>query len=81
MKEIETSDMNDERKQALLKRRELQLESLSQTKATWLYHGAICYFHAGLKEKALKLAEEAAWPLSWKSRALELIQKIKEKSA
>lgn len=79
IKEIEASDMSEERKLVQLKRKEGQLENLIQTKAACLYYGAICYFHAGFHEKALKLAEEAASHLSFKTKASELILKIKNK--
>ncbi|MCX7974911.1 MAG: tetratricopeptide repeat protein [Candidatus Aminicenantes bacterium] len=77
MKEIEASEMSDERKKAQLRRKEAQLENILLTKATCLYNGAICYFKAGMMTKALKMAEEAASHPSLKAKASDLISKIK----
>jgi len=79
IKEIESSEMAEERKKAQRRRKEVQLENIVLLKATCLYNGASCYFNAGLKDKALSLAEEAASHPSLKARASELIARIKIK--
>lgn len=77
IKEIEDSEMSEERKTAQLRRKEAQLEIVTLTRATSLYNGATCYFKAGLLDKALALAEEAAAHPSLKAKAFDLISKIK----
>ena len=79
IKEIESSEMAEERKKAQRRRKEAQLENVILLKATCLYHGATCYFNAGLREKALRLAEEAASHPSLKAKASELMARIKMK--
>lgn len=79
IKEIESSEMSEERKKAQQRRKEAQLENVILTKATCLYNGATCYFNAGMLERALSLAEEAASHPSLKAKAFDLINKIKIK--
>jgi len=79
IKEIESSEMPEERKKAQRRRKEAQLENIILLKATCLYNGATCYFNAGLMDRALRLAEEAAAHPSLKAKASELIAKIKTK--
>ncbi len=77
MKEIEASELSPERKQAQLRRKGAQLESVSLTRATTIYNAANCYFSAGKITEALRLAEEASSHPAFKQRADELISRIK----
>lgn len=78
MKEIEAAEMAAARKEALLKRKALQLEKIALTKATVLFNAASCYFNAGENDKALPLAEEAASHPAFKEKAADLIARIRK---
>lgn len=79
IKEIENSEVSDERKRAQRQKKDFQLKDVILRKATCLYNGATCYFNAGIYEKALPLAEEASSHPSLKTKATDLINKIKIK--
>ena len=78
IKEIEESSFSEERKERLVARKKAQLRKTALTKATSFYNGAAGYFNAGMKEEALRFAQQAALHNSLKEKAEELANKIKE---
>lgn len=79
IKEIENLSILEERKRKLILRKERQLSRTSLKKATAFFNAAAGYFNAGMKEKALALAQKSASHSYFEEKAKELIKRIKFK--
>jgi len=79
IKEIENLSILEERKRKLILRKKRQLSRTSLKKATAFFNAAAGYFNAGMKEKALALAQKSASHSYFEEKAKELIKRIKFK--
>ena len=75
--QAETSSLSAERKERFIRRKKLQLERVSSSKATAFYNAAAGYFNAGEKKKAYELARRASEHPAFTQKAEELLARIK----
>ena len=78
IKEIENSSFSEDRKRKHLARKKNQLNRLQLTKATAWYNAAAGYCNAGMKKKAIELAQKAASHSALKDKAQELLNLVEK---
>jgi tetratricopeptide (TPR) repeat protein len=78
MDEIQNSSLSDERKKRYVSNKKALLRKTQLTKATSWYNAAAGYYNAGMREKAIQLAEKAAAHPALKDKAVELLHMIKK---
>jgi len=78
IREIESSSLSEERKKKYLARKKNQLSRLQLTKATAWYNAAAGYCNAGMKKKAIELAQKAASHSALKDKAQELLNLVEK---
>lgn len=78
IEEIQNSPLSELRKKKYISRKESQRRKTQLTKATAWYNAAAGYYNAGMRAKALHLAEKAASHPALKDKAEELLQLIKK---
>jgi tetratricopeptide (TPR) repeat protein len=77
MAEIEKSELQPGRKDALLRKKAYQLEKVILTKATGYYDAAAGYSNSGQKPKAVAMAMRAALHPAFKQKAEDLLATLK----
>jgi len=75
--EIEESSLSDERKLRMINRKKSLLVKTRLTKATAFYNGCAGYYNAEMYSKAQELGEEALFHPSFKEKAEDLLEAIK----
>ena len=78
IKDIEISELSEERKKRFIARKKIQQKKIQLAKATAWYNAAAGYYNAGMKKKSLKLAQKAASHGALKGKAEELLELIKK---
>jgi tetratricopeptide (TPR) repeat protein len=77
IEEIKGSAMSEERKARLVRKRQAQVDRLELTRATAYYDAAAAFANAGLKDRAVELAGQAAAHPALRQKAEELLRSIK----
>ncbi len=73
VEDVRRSRMAEERKNALLRRKERQLEKVSLAEASSFYDAGAAYYNCGRKQKAAEMAARSAGHPALKQKAEELI--------
>jgi|Deesub1362B_J571_1020462.scaffolds.fasta_scaffold00006_194 tetratricopeptide (TPR) repeat protein len=77
--EIQSSNLDEARKERFIRKKKLRLARLRQLEATAYFNAAAGYFNSNHYQEALQMADKALSHPQLQEKAAELIKKIKEK--